>query len=404
MTRSPRSAIVILSLVLLPLANGCVPESEAPGRSSSEAVTLNPDLTVGLIEGDSTYLFGDIWTVAVDPLGRVYVGDRIGATVRVYDPTGQFLVQIAREGGGPGEISGWPADLTLDPEGRLYVRDGSRITVFLPSVPGGVADSVAAIWRLPGHGNLSATRSRAGIVGEYYYPSYLFMYDEHPRFFYLPFRDGSVSSDTLEVPSYPGLSGRRPAFYRPGAGGGWILSGLSYVPFAPLPVWDVTPSGTILSSDGATNELIETTARGDTIRVFELPSAGPLAIPDGERADSARALDARLDSLPRIDDVVGLGEGVRERRLPATLPPVTGLHVASDRSIWVERWPAEGEGQSRFYDILDDDGRFRARVILRAPLVRDPPPFFGSNYVVGVVVDPETEVERVVRFALGGIG
>lgn len=405
MTGMARSATVLLALVLFLLPTGCVSESGTSERTSLGAVSLDPDLTVGLIEGDSTYLFGDIRTVAVDRRGRVYVGDRIGASVRAYDPTGTYLGEIAREGEGPGEITGWPADLTLDSGGRLYIRDATRITVFSPTVPGGAADSVTAIWRLPGYGNLSSTRSRAGDAGEYYYPSYLFMQDEHPRFFYLPFREGSVSNDTLEVPPYPGLTGWRQASYRTGPGGGRLLPGLSYVPFAPLPVWDVTPMGTVISSDGAANELVETAANGDTVRVIALPPIGDLTVPEGERADSARALGARLDSLAvPIDDVIGLGEGVRERRLPETIPPVIGIHVGSDRSIWVERWPAEGEGGSRLYDVLDEDGNWKLRIILRAPLVRDPPPFFGGNYVVGVVVDPETEVERVVRFALGGIG
>jgi hypothetical protein len=120
--------------------------------------------------------------------------------------------------------------------------------------------------------------------------------------------------------------------------------------------------------------LIETAVNGDTVRIIEGPTGNPVEIPAQERADSARALDARLDTLPvPIDDVIGLGEGVRERRLPMTLPPVLDIYVATDGSIWVERWPEEGEGQFRIYDILDESGVFRTRVVLKAPLVRDPP-------------------------------
>jgi len=401
--KARRFVVAFSFFAMLSLASGCSGTGDSPGGSPLESTIFDPDVTIGLIEGDSVYLFGDIWSVAVDIVGRVYVGDRIGATVRAYDGSGQYLKRIARGGGGPGEISGWPADITTSSDGRLYVRDGLRITVFAPNEPGGVADSVEAAWPLPGYGNLSSTRSRVGQAGVYYYPNYLFRDEELPRFFYLPFRDGVPTGDTLEVPPYPGLSGRRRASYRIGPGSGRLLDGLSHVPFAPLPAWDVTHAGTILSSDGARYELIETAQGGDTVRVIEGPAGGLVEIPGAERADSARALDARLDTLPvPIDDVLGLGEGVRERRLPTTLPPILGIHVAADRSIWVERWPAEGEGQSRFFDILDEDGRFRARVVLRAPLARDPAPFFGARYVVGVVTDSETGVERVVRFTITG--
>lgn len=210
---------------------------------------------------------------------------------------------------------------------------------------------------------------------------------DDPRFFYLPFRAGRPTGDTLEVPPYPGLTGRRTAYYRIGADGA-MLEGLSHVPFAPLPVWDVMHAGTILSSSGREYTFIETDTEGDTLRVITGPTREPVEIPAGERADSARALDIRLDSVPvPLDQVIGLGEGIRERRLPTTLPPLIGIHVATDGSIWVEKWPPEGQAGSRFYDVLDADGRLRTRVMLRAPLTRDPPPFFGARYVVGVVRD-----------------
>jgi hypothetical protein len=163
----------------------------------------------------------------------------------------------------------------------------------------------------------------------------------------------------------------------------------------------VTQDGTILSSTGAEYVLIETSFRGDTLRVIEGPSSGLVEIPATERADSARALDARLDTLPvPIDEVHGLGPGVRDRQLPAILPAVIAIHVAVNGSIWVETWPPEGQSDSRFFDVLDGEGRLLTRVELRAPLTRDPPPFFGERYVVGVLRDPDTGVERVVRFTI----
>jgi hypothetical protein len=383
------------------LAGSCNSADRSADSSAAQIPSLEPDVEIGLVEGDSAYLFGDIVSVAVDGSGRMYVGDRIGATVRAYDGSGRHLKRIAREGRGPGEIYGWPADVTVTPDGQVYVRDGSRITVFVPSEPGGIADSVAAVWTLPGYGNLSSTRSRISRSGEYLYPSYLFLNDVPPRYFYLPFRDGVPTGDTLEVPTYDGLKGLRRASYQVSANSGRLLTGLSHVPFAPLPVWDVTSAGTLLSSDGNTYAFIETDLRGDTLRTITGPEGSDIEIPAPERADSAHALAERLDTLPvPIDDVIGLGDGVREQRLPTRLPPLIGLYVSTDGSIWVERWPGEGHGQSRFYDHLDPDGRLITQIELRAPLSRDPPPFFGTDHVVGVVVDPETGVERIVRFNL----
>jgi hypothetical protein len=386
---------------LLVLVVACGDAADSSGAARSGSLERDPDFTIGLVEGDSAYMFGDIRAVAVDAAGRVYVGDRIGATIRAYDGSGRFIERIAREGRGPGEVYGWPADIETAPDGTLFVRDGSDITLFAISGSGGIADSVAAVWPWPGYGNLTSTRGRVGGSGEYYYPGGEHRPDELPRFFYLPFRDGVVLGDTLEVPSYPGLVSLRPALYRLGATDALMLEGLSHVPFAPIPVWDVTEVGTIVSSDGTMDELIETTAGGDTVRVIAGMTSTVRQIPAGERADSARALAARLDALRvPVDEIAGLGEGVREGRLPANLPPLIGLHVAADGMIWVERWPDEGQGSHRFYDVLQTDGRSWARITLRAPLSAEPPPHFGGRYIAGVVVDSVTGVERVVRFTI----
>lgn len=390
----------LFAMAIALATTACAAGPDAAGTDAAEVVTIDPDFTIGLVDGDSAYLFGAIVSVAADDDGRLYVGDRIGATIRAYDGDGRYLKQIARAGEGPGEIYGWPADVTMGPEGRLFVRDGTRITVFTPAMAGDVADSVATIWRLPGYGNLSSTRSRVSMTGEYYYPGYLFMDGQLPRFFYLPFDNTGLTGDTVELPAYPSLTGRRGASYRVSERSGRSLDGLSHVPFAPLPVWDITHSGTILSTDGSRYEIVETNGAGDTLRVIT-GEWKPQVIPSAEKADSARALGARLDTLPvPIDRVINLGDGVRDRRLPETLPAIIGIHIATDGRIWVERWPSEGQSDSRFYDVLNTDGVLIERIVLRAPLTRDPPPFFGARHVVGVLRDADTGVERVIRFTV----
>lgn len=391
---------------LLILMGGCDSPADrwAPSEALGDSTFLDPVQIIGLEAGDADYLFGAITSVASDIDGRVYVGDRVGATVRVFDSDGQFLHQVAREGEGPGEIYGWPADLIAQPDDRLWVRDGSRITVFGRSGAGSAPDSVVVTWATPGLGNLASTRSRLARDGKYYYPGYLFRQNESPRFFYLPLVGGTPVGDTLEVPPYPGLTGARTAILRFGPTGGMMLDGLNRVPFSAVPVWDVTPDGTLLSSDGASSRLIETDLDGDTLRTIRLPEARVRSLPPQERADSLQALEGRIEAIPgALAQVEGLGEGVQERRLPNSPPQVIGLHVALDGSIWVERWPPEGQGTNRFYDVFDGSGRPLEVVVLRAPIARDPPPWFGQGFIVGVIRDPTTGVERVVQFERPGV-
>lgn len=61
-------------------------------------------------------------------------------------------------------------------------------------------------------------------------------------------------------------------------------------------------------------------------------------------------------------------------------------------------------GSSRYYDVLEYDGRHAGTVVVPEPLLADPPPFFGEEVIVGVVADPVTGVHTVVVLRLGTVG
>lgn len=377
------------------------------GPAEIDSIYLDPAHVIGLVDGDPEYLFGSITSAATDTAGRMYVGDGNPPSVRAFDRDGSFVTWVAREGGGPGEVVQVPANLIVGVDGRLYVRDARRITVFASRPGSEIADSVVAVWNTLGLGNTTSSRSGLARDGRYFYPGARYLRDALPRFYYSIYTDGQLEGDTLHVPPYPGLGRISPAIFTLGADG-LMLRGLNRVPFSPVPVWDVTPDGMLVSSDGASAVLLETDVGGDTVRTIQVPHRLPRPVPAGELADSLAALEERIAEAEnmiarfqgRLSEVVGLGQGVEERRLPDSLPAVIGVNVAQSGSIWIERWPPEGEHDSRYYDVLDPGGRLQRVVILRAPLVRDPAPWFGQRSVVGIIRDPETGVERIARFDL----
>lgn len=369
------------------------------GAGAVDTLVVEPAQIIGRVSGDPRFLFGRIAAVATDANGVTYVADRSDASIRAYASDGTFLGSVAREGGGPGEVYQVPANLLLSIDGRLYLRDGARVTVF-GNEGRSFADSVESLWRTPGAGNLTSNRSGLARDGRYFYPGGFYPDDELPRFFYASYSDGQLDGDTLEIPAYPGLASVRPAVLRLGVDA-LILRGLNRVPFSPVPVWDVTPEGTLLSSDGASSVLLETGVGGDTIRAIRLHGTVQRRVPTREREDSLRALERRIARVPGdLSQAVGLGDGVEERRLPAFLPTVIGLSVTNDGSIWIERWPPASDPDARYYDVLDPDGTLRHAVVLESALLRDPAPWFGIRSVSGIVRDTATGVERVVRFDL----
>ena len=155
--------------------------------------------------------------------------------------------------------------------------------------------------------------------------------------------------------------------------------------------------------DGEAYELQEFDQDGQLLRTIDGPEAERRAVPQAEYADSSRAVEARIDSLPvPLDEVLHVAPEILRGELPDSLPGSLSLHVGASDRIWVERWPAEGRASSRFYDVLEYDGRYAGTVVAPVPLLSDPPPFFGEDTIVGVVIDPTTEVHRVVvlRFRL----
>lgn len=382
--------------LLLAVCIACSADAGESGSDQSRAEPVRAELiaSVGQVEGQQEYLLGDVTAVALGPGDILYVADRLGSTVRAYDLEGRFLLTVGTEGDGPGEFQ-WPNDLTFDPAGRLYVRDANRITVLESRQPTSPADSVVRTVPLGGYANLNSTRARTdGQI--YYYPHYLFRRDEPPRFLYLIFDSTGATGDTVSVPQIPNLESGRTAFYMVSAGSGRMVDGLNRAPFEPTASWDIAPSGRLFTSPGDRYEITQWSSEGDTIARIEL-AGPPRAVPEAEHRDSANAFQSRLDSVPvPLDQVQGMSDRARSGSLPATLPEVLAIHVGADANLWVRRWPPEANATA--FDVLNEEGGFRNRVHVAVSLLMDPPPFVSARYIVGVVRDPVTEVERVVVF------
>ena len=161
----------------------------------------------------------------------------------------------------------------------------------------------------------------------------------------------------------------------------------------------MTGRGTIIMGDGETYRLYEFAQGGELLRTIDGPEVERRPVPRAERADSMRALEARIDSLPvPLEEVLHVAPEILRGEIPDSLPAFISIHVGASDRIWVERWPAEGMASSRHYDVLEYDGRYAGSLVVPAPLLADPPPFFGEDTIVGVVMDPTFEVHSVVSF------
>lgn len=384
-----------VALLVLVGVGGCEsPPMAETATAAADTVTLERVVRIGEITGDPSYQFGQVTGLAGDDAGRIFVSDGLASVVRVYGSDGSFLRQIGREGDGPGEFR-HPADLLFDEGRRLWVRDAARATVLMPRSSGGIPDSVVETRAFSGYTNWTSTARSRLIDGVYYYPHQRLRSGEPPDHFYFGYDREGVTGDTIRVPGSHGLQTAMEAHYPIAPGTGRMVHGLNRAPYEAGPSWELTGRGTILGGSGEA-VLVETDRLGDTLRVVHLE--GRRAVSAGERADSAAALRARIDSLPvPLKEVEGVSERVRDGELPDSVPAFLAVHTSTEGAVWVRRWPPAGRDGS-YFDVYSADGELAGHVRIPHRLLSDPPPFIDSERIIGVVQDPATEVHQVMVY------
>jgi hypothetical protein len=107
-----------------------IPSAASIGQAP--AVRLEPNLTIGVEEGDESLMFGEIVRVDVDGRGNIYALDYKYRRISVFDKDGKLARAIAvPEGQGPREATDL-SGIAVTPGGTLFVNDMQRVIVYGP--------------------------------------------------------------------------------------------------------------------------------------------------------------------------------------------------------------------------------------------------------------------------------
>jgi hypothetical protein len=137
----------LLLAAILPLAiiAGCGEEPDTPGTADnvppegSAYVVPEADYyfevvdSIGVELGDSNYVFGVVSSAKFAPDGNIFVVDTQRSTVLFYTPEGEYVMQVGRNGSGPGEFL-MPSDADFLDDGRFVVTNNGAmmLTIFDP--------------------------------------------------------------------------------------------------------------------------------------------------------------------------------------------------------------------------------------------------------------------------------
>lgn len=327
--------------------------------------TLVEVLRIGSTDGTCD-AFGQVYSLAVDGDGRIYVADRSANDIRVFTPEGKCLRSFGRSGEGPGEF-GWLVGIAWQPPGNLWAIDGlrSRATVFDPLGTvlathrlelGQVASVPWLLWVDAGGGLhiwLPGSGPGSGTIVEY---------GTGPEL------DSLASVPQPTIPPDPRMRYTREI----GVGDNRIPMEF-VIPYAPRVQWTVNPAGNIWQARTSAFTIHETTPAGDTLRTIQLDREAP-----------------RLERRER--DSIAADAGIAAHRLPERKHAIETIGADPDGWVWVDTERVATVG----WDVFDERGYYMGRVVPPVPIEKWPYPIFGAGTVTAVTLG-ELDVPYVVQ-------
>lgn len=364
-----------VALVLTTVLVAACSEADLSADLGLWTVSAEPTTSIGVVEGDSAYLFQRIVDARFTSGGRIVVADGGLSVLRVYDPNGTFVAQMGRRGDGPGEFQSLRGIWTVAPDTVGAWDSGAlRLTYF------GGDYSVART------ASLESANATVGVGRLDFLAGAL--------------RDGSVVIGSVALADRPGadlvtierVSARGEHLGRLAETTGLVRARLAErltgpVPFSPYP-YVATYGDIVYYTNGAEPVVTASSPTGDLTIAF------PARDYDVEREWAAVAAEVERRN------VVPFVRAVTTAPRPESIPYLAGLLIDDAGRIWAKRYEPDtdaiwlgggGRGRGGTWWVADPGGGLIATVQVPegfAPLQVE------DTRVLGVTAD-SLLVERV---------
>lgn len=287
-----------------------------------EIFSLEEDLSIGIAEGNEDNMFSEVYDIAVDTQGNIYVTEGSLAHIRVFDETGSYLRAIGRKGQGPGEFQ-MPVFVQITSHNEVLVHDymAQRLSFFsldgeyLKQIRTDKTRSSFIPLSLCPNGNLvvEANSLPLPIGGKE-----LIMYDSDLDLFKIITKEERGTRRIFDI--------GKPSWY-----------------------CDVSPSGSIVWGNSKEYVLYIFNQEGDLEKKIEKEYT-PLKITSEDKE--------RFKSL--YSEALNIGMKLNFYRY---FPAFSDISIDDEERIFVKTYESvEGSAQFFYFDIFDSEGRYLAKV------------------------------------------
>jgi len=355
-------------------------------------VVAEPELTIGVVEGQPEYLFSNVESALLLDDGRIAVADRGSSQVRFYSRDGAYLGFVGGPGDGPGELGyirgmgRCGADslfvFEIDYLNVVYTADGRYAREARPFDPNSMDRRPYAL-RCARNGYYAAV-GWEDLSGP---PTVGFYRAMAPAWVLAPDREGNASGHQ-RIPR---------AGLVVSAELGTVLSserigsehGSRPHPFGRAVAFALTEDA-IYRGTGEAYEIRRYALDGRLERILRWP--GPdLTITDAEIAGYREAQLAAVDPRARP----ALERSLVEMPMPPAFPAFDRLETDPDGNVWIASFRRPTSSQQR-WTVIGPDGALLGTVSVPPDLeITD----IGQDVVIGIATD-ELGVERIRLHAL----
>ena len=321
-----------------------------------DILTLKEDFVLGGSQAQGESVFASAWSIAVDGMGNIYVGDRRQANVKVFDKAGVFIRTIGKRGQGPGELEGLIISVAIHTNGQeLIVGDMNKLVLFdlqgqfKRNIP--LRSRLGANACLDPRGNIFAwisdIRGRRGILSQ------------------LNPDSSEVLAEIVAIPDPPDFNMYSPRAY-------WILDRQGRPIFGYPKAYEISFYNEHLKIAKMIRRTYEPSRVTDEDKKIYLKRSNPPGV-----------------------------SGPPKYPCPSVHAAFRSFFIDDREHLFVQTWERSPDEKKDVYDIYDAEGRFIGRIALNAhpDFINPTPRILVDNKLYAIEVD-EKGYEVVKRYSV----